>query len=108
MGSVGRADREEVLAVIARWEQAQADMAGLSFTAFTAPEVLAIQRRLETGYRGQPAVDHQLIHQLTAQGTPTELGASGWPRALSEALFISTGEATCRIYRPSCWDDAPR
>jgi Domain of unknown function (DUF222) len=97
MGSVGRADREEVLAVIARWEQAQADMAGLSFTAFTAPEVLAIQRRLETGYRGQPAVDHQLIHQLTWQSTPTELGATSWPRVLAEALRISTGEAKGRI-----------
>ena len=77
-------------------------MAEVAFTAFTAAEVLAIQNRLETGYRRQPAVDHQLIHQLTAQGTPTELGASGWPRALSDALRISTGEATCRRYRPSC------
>jgi Domain of unknown function (DUF222) len=90
-------DREEVLAVIARWEQAQADMAALSFTAFTAPEVLAIQRRLETGYRGQPAVDHRLIHQLTSGSTPTELGATSWPRVLAEALRISTGEAKGRI-----------
>jgi Domain of unknown function (DUF222) len=90
-------DREEVPAVIARWEQAQADMAALSFTAFTAPEVLAIQRRLETGYRGQPAVDHRLIHQLTSGSTPTELGATSWPRVLAEALRISTGEAKGRI-----------
>jgi hypothetical protein len=90
-------DREEVLAVVGRWEQAQADMAALSFTAFTAPEVLAIQKRLEKGYRSQPAVDHKLIHQLSSQGTPTELGANSWPKVLSEALRISTGEAKSRI-----------
>jgi hypothetical protein len=90
-------DREEVLAVVARWERAQAEMAGLSLAALTAPEVLAIQRRLEKGYRGQPAVDHRLLHQLTSQATPTELGANSWPRVLSAALGISTVEARRRI-----------
>src|SRR5262245_14970162 len=91
------ADREEVLAVVARWEQAHAEMAGLSFSVLTAPEVLAIQKRLENGYRAQPAVDHRLIHQLTAQGTPDELGAKTWPKVLAEALRISTEEAKRRI-----------
>src|SRR4029453_11070848 len=72
-------------------------MAGLAFTAFTAPEVLAIQNRLEKGYRRQPAVDHKLIHQLTSQSTPTELGANTWPKVLSEALHISSGEAKRRL-----------
>lgn len=90
-------DRDEVFAAVTRWEQAQAEMARLSFTALTAPEVLDIQRRLESGYRGQPTVDHKLIHQLTSQGTPTELGANTWPRVLSEALRISIGEAKRRI-----------
>jgi hypothetical protein len=97
MGSDAVSDREEVLAAVERWEQAQADMAGLSFTAFTAPEVLAIQNRLEKGYRRQPAVDHKLIHQLTSQSTPTELGANTWPKVLSEALHISSGEAKRRL-----------
>jgi hypothetical protein len=97
MGSGAVSDREEVLAAVERWEQAQADMAGLSFTAFTAPEVLAIQNRLEKGYRRQPAVDHKLIHQLTSQSTPTELGANTWPKVLSEALHISSGEAKRRL-----------
>jgi Domain of unknown function (DUF222) len=90
-------DREQVLAVVARWEQAQAAMAGLSFTALTGPDVLGIQRRLENGYRSQPAVDHRLIHQLTSQSTPTELGANSWPKVLSEVLRISTDEAKRRI-----------
>ena len=87
----------EILAVVARWEQAQADMAGLCFAGLTAAEVLAIQKRLEHGYRAQPAVDHQLIHQLIAQATPAELGANSWPKVLSEALRISTDEAKRRI-----------
>jgi hypothetical protein len=90
-------EREEILAVVARWEQVQAELAELSFTALTCPEVFAIQSRLEVGYRSQPAVDHQLIHQLTSQSTPTELGASSWPKVLSEALHISEGEAKRRI-----------
>jgi hypothetical protein len=68
-------DREEILAVVARWEQAQAELAGLSFGALTGPDVLGIQKRLEVGYCSQPAVDHKLIHQLTSQSTPRDLGA---------------------------------
>jgi hypothetical protein len=97
MSSAAPSDREEVLAVVTRWEQAQAEMAGLSFTALAAPEVLAIQRRLETGYRSQAVVDHKLIHQLTSQGTPTDLGANSWPKVLSEGLRISKDEARRRI-----------
>src|SRR4051812_21168385 len=97
MSSGGSSDREDVLATLARWEQAQAELAGLSFTALSAPEVVAIQSRLEQGYRSQPVVDHQLIHQLTSQATPAELGAKSWPRVLSEALRISEGEAKRRI-----------
>src|SRR6478672_6740858 len=90
-------DREEILAALTHWEQAQAELAGLSFTALTAPEVVAIQTRLEKGYRAQPAVDHHLIQQLTTPATPTELGANTWPTVLAEALRISTGEAKRRI-----------
>ena len=96
MSSGAASDREEVLATVTRWEQAQAEMAQLSFTALTAPEVVAVQTRLEQGYRSQPAVDHRLIHQLTSQSTPTELGANSWPKVLSEA-HISKGEAKRRI-----------
>jgi hypothetical protein len=97
MSSGAVSDREEVLAVVTRWEQVQAEMAELSFTALTAPEVLAIQNRLEKGYRSQPMVDHKLIHHLISQSAPTELGANSWPKVLSEALHISKGEAKRRI-----------
>jgi Domain of unknown function (DUF222) len=97
MTSATLSDREEVLAVIARWEQAQAELAGVSFSALTGPEVLAIHQRLEKGYRRQPMVDHRLIHQLTSHSTPAELGAKSWRSVLCEALRISAGEATRRI-----------
>ena len=73
MTSGAVSDREEVLAVVTRWEEAQAELAGISFSALTGPELLGVQKRLEAGYRSQPAVDHKLIHQLTSQSTPTEL-----------------------------------
>jgi hypothetical protein len=97
MSSGAVSDREEILAVVAHWEQAQAAMAALSFSALTAPEVLAVQKRLEKGYRSQWAVDHKLIHQLTSQSPPTKLGANSWPKVLSEALRISKQEAKRRI-----------
>ena len=97
MNAGAESDREDILAVLTRWEEAQAEMAGLSFSALTAPEVLAVQKRLEKGYRSQPAVDHRLLHQLTTQTTPTELGATTWPKVLSEALRISTEEAKRRL-----------
>jgi hypothetical protein len=97
MDSAARADREEVFATVTRWEHAHAEMAELSFTALTGPDVLGIQRRLESGYRSQSAVDHKLILQLTSQRTPTELGANSWPKVLSESLRISTGDAKRRI-----------
>jgi hypothetical protein len=97
MSTGAASDRDEIRSALTRWEQSQSEMAGLSFTAFTAPEVVAIQSRLEKGYRGQPAVDHKLIQQLTSQSTPTEMGANTWPEALSEGLRISTGEAKRRI-----------
>ena len=97
MTSAAVADREAILATVARWEQAQVEMAGLSFGALTGPEVLGIQKRLEVGYRRQPAVDHRLIHQLNSQCTPTELGARSWAKVLCEALRISEAEAKRRI-----------
>ncbi len=97
MSSGAAEDREEVFAAVTRWEQAQAEMAQLCFSALTAPEALAVQTRLEKGYCSQPVVDHKLIHQLTSQSTPTELGANSWPKVLSEALHISVGEAKRRI-----------
>ena len=89
--------REEILATVSRWEEVQAEMADLSFAALSGPDVLGIQERLEAGYRSQPVVDHKLIHQLTSQSTPSELGAKSWPNVLEEALRISKQEAKRRI-----------
>ena len=89
--------RDEVFAALARWEEAQAGLGALSFVALSAPDVLEIQRRLEAGYRSQPALDHRLIHQLTSTSSPAELGATTWPNVLAEALRISTAEAKGRI-----------
>src|SRR3989442_4112555 len=101
MDTAGPSDREEIRAPVASWEEVQAEMAGLSFSALSGPEVLGIQTRLEKGYRGQPAVDHRLRHQLRSQATPTELGANSWHKVLSEALRISEGEAKRRIKQAS-------
>jgi hypothetical protein len=94
---VGVTSRDEVLAVLARWEAAHAELAALDVTALSPPDVLAIARRLETGYRAQPALGHRLIHQLISHTTPTELGAPTWPKVLAEALGISVSDAKGRL-----------
>ena len=97
MSTAGGSDRETILAVVARFEAAQAELGELSFDVLTAAEVLTIMGRLETVYRRQPAVDHQLLHHLTTQASPTELGGTNWANVVSSALRIGRGEARRRL-----------
>jgi hypothetical protein len=90
-------DRETILAKVARWEQAQADMAELSFEVLTATEALAIKGRLETGYRRQAAVDHRLTCQLTSQLSAAALGGKNWSGVLQQRLRISGPDACRRL-----------
>ena len=89
--------RETILATVGRWEQAQADMAEVSFDALSATEALAIKGRLETGYRRQAAVDHRLTYQLTSQGSPAALGGKNWSDVLQQRLRISGPDARRRL-----------
>jgi hypothetical protein len=86
-----------ILDTVARWEQAQAELAALDVSALSGGEALEIHKRLEIGHRRQPVINHKLIHQMQTQSTPAALGARTWPKVLAEALRISEDEARKRI-----------
>jgi hypothetical protein len=90
-------DREEISAVLDRFEAAQAEVAALSFDVLSGPEALSVKDRLETAYRRQAAVHHRLTHHLTSQASPVELGAKSWTEVLSNRLRIGRGEARRRL-----------
>jgi Domain of unknown function (DUF222) len=97
MSSNSGSDREAIAAILDRWDAVQAELAELSFDGLTAPEVLAVKDRLETGYRRQAAVDHRLTYQLTAQGLPGDLGGKNWSEVLQQRLRIGPAEARRRL-----------
>ena len=76
MSSGVPSDREAIAAALDRLEAAHAEVASLSFDALTAPELLNVMDRLEAVYRRQPAVNHQLIHQLTSPRPPRSKSAA--------------------------------
>ncbi len=85
------------MAVLDRFEAAQAALASLSFDALTAPEVLTVKERLQTIERRQGAIDHRLTQQLTSQASPVELGGKSWTDVLSNRLRIGRGQARRRL-----------
>ena len=86
----------EVAAALDSLDAAFDELAALPLDALTDSERLAVQDRLETHRRRQPAVEHRLITGL-AQCPPAELGAKNLADVLSTRLRISTTEARRRI-----------
>lgn len=78
-------------------EAAYAKVAELRYDALTLSQLQEVLLRRERLIRKHPAVDHRLIHQLTGQPTPKELGVTSWPNVLSTGLSISPAEARRRI-----------
>ena len=87
---------DEVTAALDSLDAAFDTLAAQPLDALTDPERLAVQDRLETHRRRQPAVEHRLITGL-AQCPPAELGAKNLADVLSTRLRISTTEARRRI-----------
>jgi hypothetical protein len=92
-------DREAVLAAYDDLDAAFDKVLGLSFDALTAPEKLSLDSRMERNLRRAPAVEHQLISSLVAEGDPKSLGGTSWAEVLSTRLGISKDEARKRIKR---------
>jgi hypothetical protein len=65
---------EEIVEVLDVLEAGYKRALDLTFDVLTTPERLAVLDRLEGLRRQQPAIEHVLINQLTAQADATELG----------------------------------
>src|ERR1700712_1178551 len=87
--------REEVVAVLDALEAAYKRALDLTFDVLTTPERLAVLERFEGFRRQQPAIEHALINQLSAQADACELGGKLAP-ALADRLRVSRAEAARR------------
>jgi Domain of unknown function (DUF222) len=89
--------REEIVEVLDALEAGYKRALDLTFDVLTTPERLNVVERFEGFRRQQPAIEHALINQLTAQADATELGGKLAP-ALANRLRISRAEASRRIH----------
>ncbi|HET6735306.1 DUF222 domain-containing protein, partial [Mycobacterium sp.] len=90
-------DREAILAACDEFDAAFDTFLGRSIEAFTDAELLVLQDRLERNLRRAPAIEQRIIHRLTAQASPAELGGTSWADVWSTRLRISKDEAQRRI-----------
>ena len=88
---------DRVAAALDLIEQGYAMLATESFETQTHPELLAVQRRLETVVWKQPAITHKVIARLAAEASPAELGGKNLADVLATKLRISTDDAHRRI-----------
>ena len=72
-------------------------LASMPLDGLASPELLAVAGRLETHRRRQPALEHVVLHHLTSQATPAEVGGKSWREVLAIRLSISGGEARRRL-----------
>jgi hypothetical protein len=87
--------REEIVGVLDALRADYKRLHDLTFDVLTTPERLAVLESLEQMRRGQPAVEHALIYQLTAE-EPAVLGGK-LPSVLADRLRISRSEASRRV-----------
>ena len=97
MSACGVSDREAVLAAFAAFDTACEQLAGMDFTGFTVPELLALQSRREHLLRTGAGVDHRILTALQSQTTATEIGGKSWADILALRLGISQAAAKTRV-----------
>lgn len=93
MGSTASADRDRVLGALNAIDGALDVLTSTSLDGFTPAELLEVLTRLEVGSRRVPAVSHRVIHALSSQARPQELGDTTWNKLLAARLQISIEEA---------------
>jgi hypothetical protein len=90
-------DGASVVAVLDELDAAFDKLAGMPLDGLSSPELLGVAERLETHRRRQPALEHAVLHHLTSQVTPAEVGGKSFGEVLSMRLCISRGEARRRL-----------
>lgn len=93
---VGSSSRDEIVEVFDAIDADLDRLCALSFEVFTTPERLRTLERIERVARRLRAPQHELINQLRAQATTTELGGT-LRCALADRLRITKSEAGRRV-----------
>jgi len=88
---------DRVSAALDMIEEGYAVLTAEPFDTQTHPELLAMQRRLETVGWKQPTITHKVIARLAAEASPAELGGKNLADVLATKLRISTDDAKRRI-----------
>jgi hypothetical protein len=97
MSSALVSDHDTVLAAVSGLEAAVDVLSGVSFDGLSAPDIVAVLSRLETGSRRQPVIAQRLIGTLVRDGSARELGAKSITEVLTTALRISPKDANRRL-----------
>jgi len=97
MSSGESADGAAVLGVLDELDGVYDKLAGIGLDGLSCPALLTVLERLETHRRRQPASEHAVLHHLTSQATPAEIGGKSWAELLTMRLSISGGEARRRL-----------
>ncbi len=93
---MGSSSRDEIVEVFDAIDADLDRLCALSFEVFTTPERLRTLERIERVARRLRAPQHELINQLRAQATTTELGGT-LRCALADRLRITKSEAGRRV-----------
>ncbi len=87
----------EVTNAVSALRSAFDTLAEADLDTLTHPELLDVLADLETLTWRTPTIGHRIIARLSAEASPTELGAKSLREVLTYRLRISTKEATRRI-----------
>ena len=88
---------DRVLAAVAAYAAAAAELAELDCEAFSHVELLELLGELQTVAWAMPALEHRVLARLQREASPIALGAKSLKAVLVERLRISGKDATRRL-----------
>lgn len=89
-------DRDEVMAVVERFQAAVTELINLPVDVLGVPDLFAVLEAVESGRCRLPAIEHQAINAVAAQATPEQIGRS-LKTVLADRLRIRPSDASRRI-----------
>ncbi|MEZ0384070.1 MULTISPECIES: HNH endonuclease signature motif containing protein [Mycobacteriaceae] len=97
MGRDALADRDTIMGCLDEQEAINARLAQCSFDALSPEELVEVLARREVLAWQAPAIDHQILARLVAEGHDEVLAGCSLTKALSERLRISTADVRRRV-----------
>jgi hypothetical protein len=96
MRSSAALDRDDVMAVLARYRAAVSELVELRVDALDVPDLFTVLDTVQAGRCRVPVIEHDAINRIAALATPEQIGKS-LKKVLADRLRITGGEAGRRI-----------